>query len=152
MTTNISGFGLSAVITASSTFPNGFPVTAFADDADAMDSPDFTYADTGSGLNGHLIIWSKANGLEIAMNVIPTSEDDQNLAALFEANRVGKSKSSAKDTIGIVWTYPNGDRTTFSNGTVLVGSLLPQVASSGRLKSRQYRFKFESYTNVQASS
>lgn len=152
MSTNISGFGLSATITASNTFPNGITITAFADDADSMDSPDFTYADTGSGTNGHMVIWSKPGGLELAFNVIPTSEDDVNLSALFEANRVGLGKSSARDTIGVVVTYPDSSRATFTNGTVLVGSLLPQLASSGRLKSRMYRFKFESMTKTGATS
>lgn len=151
MTTNISGFGLSAVITASTTFPNGITISAFADDADSMDSPDFTYADTGSGTNGHLLVWSKPGALEIAVNVIPTTEDDVNLSALFEANRVGLGKTSARDNVGIVFTYPDGSRATFTNGTVQAASLLPQLASSGRLKSRMYRFRFESMVKSDAS-
>ena len=146
MTVNVSGFGLVAQITASKTFPNGFGVTSFADDADPLDSPDFQAADTSSGLNGDMLVWSKANGIEVAINVIPTSTDDDNLDALLDANRNGKNKSSAKDLVGIVFTYPTGQRVVCADGVILSGSMLPQVAGSGRLKTRQYRFKFEKVT------
>ena len=103
MTTNVSGFGLTAQIVAGTTFPNGVTITAFADDADPLDSPDFTAADTAFGLNGDMIVWSRANGIEIAINVIPTTEDDDNLDALLDANRVGKNKSSSRDSVEIIF-------------------------------------------------
>lgn len=149
---NISGFGLTAQIVGSKTFPSGFTLTDFADDADPLDSPDFQAADTASGLNGDLIVWSKANGIELAVNVIPTSVGDDNLDALLDANRNGKGKSSAQDIVDIVFTYPNGQRVSCSNGVIIVGPMLPSVAGSGRLKTRQYRFKFEKVTKSKGTS
>jgi len=148
---NISGFGLVAQITASNTFANGFTLSDFADDADPLDSPDFTAADTGYGLNGDMVVWSRANGIEISMNVIPTSAGDVNLDILLDANRVGKNKTSARDTVGIVFSYPNGQTVTCSSGVIVSGAILPQVAGSGRLKTRMYRFRFEKITKANAS-
>lgn len=140
---NISAFGLSAQILADSTFPNGFPVTEFADDADPLDSPDLATADTGMGLNGDLIVWSRPAGIEITVNVIPTSTGDSNLDALLEANRVSKGKAGARDTITIVFTYPSGQTVTCSNGVIISGPVVSSVAGQGRIKTRQYHFRFE---------
>jgi hypothetical protein len=140
---NISGFGLSAQVTASNTFPNGFPVTEFADDADPLDSPDLEATDTAFGLNGDMVVWSRPAGIEITMNVIPTSAADQNLAALLDANRVGKNKAGARDQVGIVFTYPNGMIVNVSPGVIVSGSIIPQVSSAGRIKTRLYRFRFQ---------
>lgn len=140
---NVSGYGLKGRVMASKTFPSGFKVEAFADDADPLDSPDFTAADTASALNGDLVTWSRAAGIEVAFNVIPTSEDDVNLSALLEANRVGKGKKGARDVISITTTYPSGMVVNYSKGVIISGSLIPAVSSSGRIKTRQYRFRFE---------
>jgi hypothetical protein len=143
---NISGFSLSAICVASNTFPSGVSLSAFADDTDPMDSPDFTAADTAMGLNGDLVVWTRPGGIEMVFGIIPNSEDDINLEALLNANRVGKSKSGSQDIISIVLNYPNGKKVTGSNGVITQGPLMPSVASSGRLKSRVYRFRFESVT------
>lgn len=143
---NVSGFGLKGRVSASKTFPNGFAVEGFADDADPLDSPDFTAADTATALNGDLVVWSRASGIEVAFNVIPTSEDDVNLSALLNANRVGKKKNGARDIINIVTTYPSGMVVSYSKGIIISGSLIPAVGQNGRIKTRQYRFRFESVT------
>lgn len=145
---NVSGFGLEAQITASSTFPNGFPLTEFADDADPLDSPDLEAADTSMGLNGDMIVWSRPTGIEVVFNVIPTTEGDTNLDALLFANRVGKGKQSARDQVGIVIVYPNGTKATLSEGVILSGSMVPQVSSAGRIKTRSYRFRFGRITKT----
>lgn len=140
---DVSGYGLKGRVTATKTFPQGVKVEAFADDADPLDSPDFTAADTASALNGDLIVWSRAAGIEVAFNVIPTSEDDVNLSTLLNANRVGKGKAGARDVVGITTTYPSGMVVTYSKGVIISGSLVPAVGSNGRIKTRQYRFRFE---------
>lgn len=140
---NISAFTFAAQITASSTFPNGFAVTEFADDADPMDTPDLDAADTAMGLNGDMIIWSRPQGIEVSLNVIPSSVGDTNLDVLLNANRIAKGKTGAKDNVGIVFTYPSGLIITMSSGCIISGPMLPQVSSAGRLKTRMYRFRFE---------
>lgn len=140
---NISAFGSIAQFTASRTFPNGFTVTEFADDADPIDSPPFTAADTGVGLNGDMVVWNRANILEVVVNVIPNTEGERNLAVLLDANRTGKDKSGARDVVGLVVAMPDGSKITCTNGTPIDGVLINAVASVGRLKTKPYRFRFE---------
>lgn len=149
---NISGFALTAVVTASRTFPSGFPVTQFADDADPLDSPDIAIAEAAYGLNGHMVTWSRANGLELVVSVIASGEDDKNLEALAMANRVGLDKSGARDVVGIVFAYPDGSKVTASNGVLTTSPLMSGVASSGRYKTKQYRFRFESVVKAGAAT
>jgi hypothetical protein len=145
---NISGFGLTAQIVASNTFPNGFTLTEFADDADPLDSPDMEVADTAFGLNGDMVLWTRPVGIEITLNVIPTSEGDENLSMLLNANRIGKGKQSSRDIVGIVLNYPNGMIVNMSPGVMITGSIVAQVASAGRIKTRSYRFRFQNITKT----
>ena len=139
----ISVFGLAANIVASNTFPNGFVVTAFADDADPLNSGDLEVADTAMGPNGDGLTWSRPMMVDCSISVIPQSQDDLNLQALVDANRVAKGKSSARDIIGIVWTYPNGTTVTLSSGKLVSGPVVPSGTSGGRMKSKTYLFRFE---------
>jgi hypothetical protein len=143
---NISGFGLSVTIYASTTFPTGVTITEFADDADPLDTPELDLADTAMGSNGDMVTWSRPQGIEVTLNVIATSEDDTNLAQIFEANRIGKNKKSAQDQITLAASYPQGGQANASPGVMVTGTALPAVQSSGRYKSRSYRFKFENIT------
>jgi hypothetical protein len=140
---NISAFGITLNVVASNTFPSGFPVSAFAHDADAVDAPDHEVGDTGMGPNGDLVIWNRAVPLEIAYNLIPSSPEDINSNMLLEANRAGKGKASARDIITLVLTYPSGRVQTLTPGGVITGTLLAPVLSEGRLKSHLYRYRFE---------
>jgi hypothetical protein len=140
---DISGFGLRVNVRASVTFPIGFNVTEFADDADPLDNPSLQVADKAMGLNGDLITWSTANPLLAALNVIPGSEADINLAILLEANRVGKGKTGARDKITMTTIYPDGSTVVSSKGRLTDGPAAKSVASAGRLKTNTYQFVFE---------
>lgn len=140
---DISGFGLRVTIIASNTFPSGFTVTQFADDADPFDFPNAQIVDSAPGLNGDALYWSKASLLTPVLNIVPNSEDDKNLAALSEANRVGKGKRSAQDVITMVGIYPDGHTITLSNGKLTNTPVANSVASAGRMKSKAYTFTFE---------
>lgn len=140
---DISGFNIRVTIRASNTFPSGFTVTEFADDADPADVPSQQIADKAMGLNGHLVTWSKANPIMLTLNVIPDGEDDRNLAALAEANRVCRGKSSARDVITATIVYPDGGTRTLSGGVLTDAPLATSIASAGRKKSKAYAFAFE---------
>jgi hypothetical protein len=140
---NIGGFGLVATVIASNTFPNGFQVTQFSDDGDPLDVPEIAVAETAMGLNGDLVVWSKATPLKASMSVIPASDDDQNLAILLEANRVGLGKASAYDVITITVVYPSGNTKTYSPGAILKGMPGSSVSAAGKLKTKKYEFDFE---------
>lgn len=139
---DISVFGLRVQLTASQTFPSGISLTQFADDADPFDTPPMQIRDKAMGVNGDLITWSKANPIAVMLNVVANSDDDKNLAVLFEANRVGKGKQGARDT-GITVVYPDGKTASFTQGTITDGMAANSAASSGRLKSKAYVFAFE---------
>ncbi len=78
MAQDIAGYGLEVRLRASTTFPAGFTVTQFADDGDPLDVASIQIADKAMGLNGDLITWAIANPINMTLNVIPQSEDDNN--------------------------------------------------------------------------
>lgn len=143
---DISGFGLHVQVIASATFPSGFDVTQFADDADPFDLPSVQIGDKAMGLNGDLVRWSKANPIVVTLNVIPGSEDDQNLSLLFSANQPGRGKTPAGDDITLVRILPNGSQKTYSAGGCMEFMPGDGVASSGRRKTKAYQFAFENDT------
>lgn len=140
---NISVFGIVANITATETFPSGFNVTEFADDADPFDTPEINIADSAMGPNGDLLVWSKPAPINLSINVIPGSQADLNLSALFEANRPTRNRKGARDKVAIVVSYADGRVRVLSDGIIQAGQPLPSGSSSGRLKTRSYRFMFE---------
>lgn len=140
---DISGQGLSLRITASNTFPSGFNVTQFADDADPFDMPTIQLGDDGMGLNGDMPFWSTANAIPVTINVIPGSEDDINLSVLAEANRVGRNKTGARDQVTLVASFADGKTLTFDPGYIREAMRGFSVASAGRKKSKSYVFRFE---------
>jgi hypothetical protein len=140
---DISAFGLRVHIRASNTFPIGFVGTEFADDADPFDMPSIQIKDKAMSLNGDMVSWSTANPLLITLNVIPSSEFDENLSILLESNRVGKGKNSSRDVITMTAIYPDGSTLILSKGALTDGPPASSAASSGRLKSNAYQFAFE---------
>ena len=140
---DISATGISLLVKADKTFPNGFTVTQFADDADPFDLPSLEIAATAMNINGELVTWSSPQPINPTLNVIPGSEDDNNLATLFEANRAASGKTVARDIITIVATYPDGSTVTLSNGKMTSGFPGKSIASAGRMKSKAYSFMFQ---------
>jgi len=141
---DVSAFGIRVRLTASATFPAGITLSQFADDGDSLDVPSQQIADKAMGVNGDLIVWSKANPLTVTINIIPGSEDDRNMDVLMEANRTGLGKRPARDTIQMTAMYPDGSTQTWSNGKLTDGIPGKALASSGRIKTKPYIFAFES--------
>jgi hypothetical protein len=140
---DIAAFGLRVQLVASQTFPSGISISQFADDADPFDSPTIQIKDKAMGLNGDLISWSKATPPTVTLNVIPGSEDDQNLSVLFEANRVGKGKIGARDVVSLTVIYPDSSTVSYTQGVITDGQPANSATSSGRLKTKAYSFAFE---------
>lgn len=146
MNGEIGGFGLVITLRATTTYPIALPIEQFADDADPFDFPDINIAEVAMGLNGDMVSWSKAVPLPCTLSVIPESDDDNNLAVLLAANRVGKNKQSALDRIFLVGQYPSGAIVTLTSGKLLSGSISNSISSAGRMKSKQYKFSFQNIT------
>jgi hypothetical protein len=143
---NISGYGFRINLIASNTYPVGINLTQFADDADPFDAPSLQIADKAMGINGDLIVWSKANPINITLNLIAGGQDDILAGILLEANRVGRGKIGARDIITMSGVYPDGRIVVLTNGVITDGIPLNSIASAGRLKSKSYAFSFENKT------
>ena len=143
----VSGTGIRVKIIALPTFPVGIDCTAFADDADPLDTPEIQIAEWGMGVNGDMVIWRAPKPIEVMLNLIPNTEEDKNLAILFDSNRVAKNKVSTKDNITMVVTYPDGTVKTLTNGAIVQAMPLNSIASNAKTKSRPYRFVFEHKLN-----
>lgn len=143
MTTDVSAFGTRVRIIASQTFPLGIEVTSFADDADPFDAPSTQVRDKAGGVNGDLIVWSKANPVQCTVAVLPNTPDDDNLQILLKANRAAKGRRAVQDEITMVVMYPDGRATRYLRGAITDGIIGNPAASSGRLKSKPYQFAFE---------
>ncbi len=145
---DISGQGLSINILSVPSFPAGFVVTQFADDADPLDIPDIQLNETAMGLNGDMISWNTANPIPMTINVIPGSEDDINLAVLAELNRAGRGKITTKDKIVATVIYPDGFIVSLINGKITNAPATTSVQSAGRKKSKTYTFAFENKIGI----
>lgn len=143
MVEHVAGFGSEVRVIASFTFPTGFTVTQFADDADPFDVPSIQLADKAMGLNGDLVVWAKASPIVVTLNVIPETDDDINLGILAMTNMVGKGKPSVRDSITLVKVGPDGKMITLANGVITDAPPMSSIASSGRLKSKPYTFAFQ---------
>lgn len=139
---DVSAIGVSVRVIASITFPQGFTVTEFADDADPFDLPSIDIATVSMNVNGNPIFQSAPVPVTLTLNVIPGSFSDENLAVIFEANRAAQNKRYVQDIITMVGVYPNGATIMLSDGKMTSGVPGHGVASAGRLKSKQYGFAF----------
>lgn len=140
---DISATGTTATIFAAPSFPTGFTISAWADDANPIDVETLTIADTGMGVNGDLVVWNTPNPIRITLRPIPNSDGDVNLQILLDANRVAKNKTSVQDIDTLVINYPDGTVRSFVNGKLVTGTPALGVASNARLQTREYQFVFE---------
>lgn len=144
---DVSGTGIELTVIAAPTFPTGIKISAFADDADPLDVPELQIAEWAMGVNGDLVIWRTPKPIEITLNVIPDSDEDKNLAILFDSNRVAKNKLSVKDIVTLVAKYPDGTTKMLSNGAIVSGMPMNGISSNGKTKSKPYKFVFENKLN-----
>ena len=139
---DISVAGSKVSIIANPTFPQGFTITEWATDADPLTIEDVQVANSEIGVNGDVISWHRAVMVNVDMNVIPNSESDKNLMILTAANKVEKNKVSLHDNITMVIAYSDGTIKTFSEGTIVSGSVANSMVNDGKIRSKNYKFTF----------
>ena len=140
---DVSATGITLRVIASFTAPTGFEIKRFSDDSDAVDAPDVDIAATGMALNGEMVVWSTPAGVPYNISVLPETDEDDNLAQLWAANRVGANKVAIHDIITIVETLPSGKTKMFTNGSIISGPPATGASSDARLKTKTYGFMFE---------
>lgn len=138
----ISGQGTVIRVVASVTFPGGFTFTQASDDSDFIDVPALTIADQARGANGDPLFWATSKNIELTVNVIPDSPNDNNFELLGDANRPGQGRRIANDVITMTIIYPNGKSATLNQGRLLSYMPLDAITSATRLKSKPYAFAF----------
>ena len=144
--TDLSTTGMALRVVASKTFPVGFTVSAFSSDGDPWDAPSVDITTVEMDLNGNMNSFSTPVPLTRTIGLTPGTEEERNMRALYEANRVGKNKRSARDSITIVATWPDGSTEVLSNGKITSGPSGKSTTQAARMKSVTYGFAFESYS------
>lgn len=144
MAQDVSASGIKITVVAIPTYPFGITITSFADDADPLDSPELTMADWQMDLNGNLVINRHPTPIEINIATIPGTDEERALSNLLDANRVAKNKVSYQDHITLTVQYPDGLTRVLTNGAIVAGSVITGVSSNGRLKTKNFKFVFES--------
>ncbi|MBQ2174079.1 MAG: hypothetical protein II453_03050 [Alphaproteobacteria bacterium] len=143
MAIDVSAMGLKVLVQATLSFPLGIEVTHFADDGESLAITDMTTMETGMGVNGDLVVWRVATPCEVELNVIPGTDDCNDLEMLFNLNMTQKNRVSSKDLITMIVTHPNGKQTILTNGYIVGGKPAQDYSSNGRANSRTFRFIFE---------
>lgn len=144
---NISANGLTVILSAVPSFPM-LVLTQWADDTDPLDLPEIEITGAAMGVNGDLVTWSSPKPLELVLSVIPGTTDDKNLNILFNLNRAGKLKPSTNDIVNLTFIYAGTiagatRRVTLIGGRCSAYQPATGAASSGRKKSKTYKFIFE---------
>ena len=139
---DVSHNGAIYTISASNTFANvPLPISAFPKDTDPFDVPNTEIGDLEIGTNGDDISWSLQNPVESSLAVIPATDDHEILQTIYNANRTEKGSPSANDVITLVRLLPNGETTTMK-GRITNGPATTSLASSGKIKTPVYMFKW----------
>ncbi|QDH49592.1 hypothetical protein KYLE_46 [Pantoea phage Kyle] len=148
---NISGYGMSVNIVALQTFPMGFSLESFSDDADPLAIDDTEVAGYEMTFDGGLVAFDKAAAHIVNVSVIPNSEDDINLKLLLQARKSSVKWLPIQDVTTMVINYPERGRVVFSNGTILKGPFADSILSTGRRRSNTYTFAFGAFAGAQTT-
>lgn len=143
MAVDVSAMGLKVLVQATPSFPVGIEITHFADDGDSLNIGDITTMESAMGVNGDLVVWRVATPCEIELNVIPGTDECNDLETLFNLNMTQKNRVSSKDVITMVITHPDGKQSVLTNGYIIGGKPVQDYSSAGRANSRSFRFVFE---------
>ncbi len=139
---NIQAFGTRIRAIFSQTFPQGIDLIELADDTDGLDSPSIAIAETARGVNGTPLDWTKAVMIPKNISVVPSSDADKNLQIVARANMPRQGIRQVRDIVSFTVIYPDGSTEILLNGRMTEAPLGNSLASSGRKKSKTYKFMF----------
>jgi hypothetical protein len=147
---NISGFGLSIIIVAISSFPSGFELSAFADDSDPLSIDDLEPTGFEQLYDGSLFFYDKTAPIKVSVSVIPGSDDDINLKILLQARKGSPPHLPIPDITSMMVRYSDGGIVGFTKGSIISGPLTDTIQSAGRKKSNKYNFVFDVFAGAQS--
>lgn len=138
---NISTSGISITLTGSRVLPM-IQLTQFADDADPFDIDHTTISQNAMNANGDMVVWSTPTAKPITLNIIPGSDDDNNLQLIANSNTTQGRNIKPLDEFQMIASYQDGRR-VIAKGGVIVSADLGTSAATQRRKSKQYVFAFQ---------
>lgn len=144
---NVSAMGIKVQIIAVPTYPVGVILTKFADDGDSIELPEMTIMQRGMGVNGDMVIWKTAVPCSFAVNLIPGTDECNDIERLFNLNMVQKNRVASTDVLTAIITHPNGKVTMLTDGYIEAGKPFQDYSSNGRAKSRRFSFVFQNNVN-----
>jgi hypothetical protein len=147
---NISGFGLSIIVVALSSFPTGFELSAFSDDTDPLTIDPIEPTGFEPLYDGSLFFYDKTAPIKVSVSVIPGSDDDINLKILLQARKGAPPHLPIPDITSMIVRYSDGGIVGFSKGSIISGPLTDAILSSGRKKSNTYDFVFDVFAGAQS--
>ncbi len=147
---DISTAGSGITIFSLTSFPMGFRLSSFADDADSLSVEQTEVSGFEKLYDGNIFAFDKTSPIMLTVGVIPNTEDDINLKILLQKRKSNPTFLSLPDTITMVISYADGGRNVLSNGVMVSGSIADSMQSGGRKKSNSYSFAFGSFDGFQS--
>ena len=143
--TDVSALGFSIIVKDSKIFPQGFTITQTADGADPFDFPDVTFGAATMDANGNMVYASAPAPVLFNINLLPTTEEDNNMSVLMEAHRPARGRRSTGGDMTITVMYPDGTSTTAVGAKMLGGSPARSITQPSRYKNKVYNFACSDY-------
>lgn len=148
---DISAFGTKINIVATTSFPMGFSLSAFADDEDPLSVAEVEVSGFEKLFDGSIFTYDKTSPVLLSVGILPNSDDDINLKVLMQMRKSTTSILPIKDVTTMIVTYPDGGRIALSEGTILSGALADSITRQGRKKGNVYHFVFGSFSGAQSA-
>lgn len=147
---DISAFGTSITCLALSSFPMGFSISQFADDADPLSIEEIEPTGSEMLYDGSIFFFDKAAAVKLSISVIAGSDDDINMKILLQARKGTPSIIPLPDITSMAISYPDGGRIMLTNGSIYKGPIGDSLLASGRKKGNTYSFQFGSFAGAQS--
>lgn len=147
---DISTAGSGITIFTLRSFPMGFRLSAFADDADALDVEQTEVTGFERLYDGTIFSYDKNSPVLLSVGIIPNTDDDINLKILLQSRKPAKATIPIADDVTMVIGYADGGRNVLSNGVILGGAMADSLLASGRKKSNVYHFAFGAFDGFQS--
>lgn len=137
---DVSALGFSIVVKDDQLFPQGFVVKRTADGSDPFDFPVQTIGAATADANGYMVYASEANPIEFTINLLPTTEEGENMQALFNAHRpaAGRARTGGKMTVTV--QYSDGSSITATDVKFISGPPARSIQQPSRYKALEYGF------------
>ena len=140
---DVSGMGFKILVKDDKLFPRGFEINRTADGVDPFDFDTVTLGEATMDANGNQVYTCTPNPINFTINLLPTSEEDDNMSLLFEAHRprAGVARTGGKITVTTI--YPDGKSVTAIDCKFLTGDPRRSITANSKYKNKVYTFSCE---------